>query len=79
MSKVKTNFLTPIEDEDYEGSHYIERDQIQEECRDRWRKSSWTSAQIAKHPEARRLDYLERLQFLLTHGSKSERDANSAR
>ena len=68
MSKVKTNFLVPIK-----GADYIAPDQIQEECRDRWRKASWSSAQIAKHPEARRFDYLERLQSLI-HSSKSEKD-----
>ena len=64
MSKVKTNFLTPIK-----GADYIAPDQIQEECRDRWRKASWTS-----DDDARQLEYLEQLQSLLIHGSKSEKD-----
>jgi len=58
MSKVKTNFLTPIK-----GADYIAPDQIQEECRDRWRNASWTS-----DDDARQLEYLERLQSFLTHG-----------
>ena len=64
MSKVKTNFLVPIK-----GADYIAPDQIQEECRDRWRKASWSSKD-----DARQLEYLEQLQSLLIHGSKSEKD-----
>ena len=60
MSKVKTNFLTPIK-----GADYIAPDEIQEECRDRWRNASWTS-----DDDARQLEYLERLQSFLTHGLK---------
>ena len=64
MSKGKTNFLVPIK-----GADYIAPDQIQEEGRDRWRKASWTS-----DDDARQLEYLEQLQSLLIHGSKSEKD-----
>jgi len=68
MAKGKTNFLTPIK-----GTDYIAPDQIQEEYRDKWRKASWSSKDGALALD-RQLEYLEQLQSLLIHGSKSEKD-----
>jgi len=66
MSKVKTNFLTPIK-----GADYIAPDEIQEECRNRWRNASWTSDNQF-WLEYRKLNAAEKLQYFLTHGSKSD-------
>ena len=63
MSKVKTNFLTPIK-----GADYIAPDEIQEECRDRWRNASWTSDDDARQLEYLKLNTAERLQYFIIHG-----------
>jgi len=63
MSKVKTNFLTPIK-----GADYIAPDEIQEECRDRWRNASWTSDNQF-WLEYRKLNTAEKLQYFLNKGS----------
>ena len=43
--------------------------EIEQGFRDKWREASWTS-----DDDARQLEYLEQLQSLLIHGSKSEKD-----
>ena len=63
MSKVKTNFLTPIK-----GADYIAPDEIQEESRDRWRNASWTSDNQF-WLEYRKLNTAEKLQYFLNKGS----------
>ena len=63
MSKVKTNFLTPIK-----GADYIAPDEIQEECRYRWRNASWTSDNQF-WLEYRKLNTAEKLQYFLNKGS----------
>ena len=63
MAKVKTNFLTPIK-----GADYIAPDEIQEECRDRWRNASWTSDNQF-WLEYRKLNTAEKLQYFLNKGS----------